>query len=294
MAHSSNTGELPVGKTQQTVNFGNVTVGSVGTHTVTLTNNNGHSWTIQSVSLTGSPFSVTGISPPVTIPPGQSLSFSVAFSPTSTGTFSGSVVLTSAKGQQYTFSLIGTGASGGTPYLTVTPTSLSFGATTIGQTASLSILITNTGTASVTISSDSISGTGFTLSGLSLPLVLSPSQSQSFAVDFAPQTYGTFSGLATLNSNATDSPTTASLSGTAHVVDLTWNASSSPGVTSYNVYKLQSSGSYTIIASPAAPATSYQDWNVQPAQTYSYYVTAVDSSGESAASNAQSATVPSP
>ena len=293
-AESSKVVDASPDKKLQTINFGNVNVGSVGIQTVTLINHGSHTLTIQSASITGSPFSLTGISPPVSIQGGASFSFSVDFTPTSGGTFAGTMTLTTSGPSPGTTSLNGTGVAVGTPYLTLTPASLTFGPTVIGQTASLSFQATNTGTASVTISSGSASGTGFTLSGLSLPLVLDPNQSQSFAVDFAPSTYGTFTGQATLISNATDSPTVESLSGTAHVVDLSWVPSTSPGVTSYNVYKLQPGGLYAVIGSPAAPNTTYQDWNVTPGQTYSYYVTAVSSSGESAPSNCQSAQVPSP
>ncbi|HEY6292573.1 MAG TPA: choice-of-anchor D domain-containing protein [Terriglobia bacterium] len=291
-AGTSKIAELTPENLQGSINFGNVAVGGVGTQTVTLTNYGKHNWTITQVSVTGAPFSVAGISPPVTIQPGQSLSFTVDFSPTSTGIFTGSMTLTMSSSSQHTISLTGTGVTGASFYLTLTPTSLSFGPTAIGATASLSFLATNTGTGSVTISSDRVAGAGFTLSGPSLPLTLNPNQSRSFAADFSPSTYGTFTGTASLSSNATGSPSSESLSGTAHVVSLSWDGST--GATSYNVYREQSGGLYAIIGSSVAPTTTYQDWTVTPAQTYSYYVTAVSSSGESGPSNYQTVQVPSP
>jgi fibronectin type 3 domain-containing protein len=91
----------------------------------------------------------------------------------------------------------------------------------------------------------------------------------------------------TITSNATNSPTTISLSGTGtDSVLLQWAASPTAGVT-YNVYRGTSSGgeSSTPLNTSAVSATSYTDTNVTSGQTYFYIVEAVDSSGKSTASN---------
>ena len=81
---------------------------------------------------------------------------------------------------------------------------------------------------------------------------------------------------------------------TSHSVTLTWTGSTSPGVTSYNVYRASTSGGpYGQIASVTAPATTYTDTNVSAGETYYYVVTAVASSSESGYSNEASAIVPS-
>ena len=53
------------------VSFGNVTVGSKGTQSVTLTSSGTAPVTISSISVAGSLFGATGITPPVTLNPGQ-------------------------------------------------------------------------------------------------------------------------------------------------------------------------------------------------------------------------------
>lgn len=73
-------------------------------------------------------------------------------------------------------------------------------------------------------------------------------------------------------------------------IDLTWNASTTPTVTGYHVFRDQASQP---IATLGAGATSYQDTNVQPATTHDYTVTAFDPTQESVASNVASATTPS-
>ena len=82
-----------------------------------------------------------------------------------------------------------------------------------------------------------------------------------------------------------------------HVVTLTWNASTSSGVTSYNVYwSGVHGGPYSILGSvPASGPLTYQDLAVTSGTSYYYVVTAVNSAGEeSAYSNEAMVTIPSP
>jgi len=78
-------------------------------------------------------------------------------------------------------------------------------------------------------------------------------------------------------------------------VSLSWTASTSPGVTGYNVYRgATSGGPYTKLNSALIAQTSYIDTTVQTGQTYYYVATAVDSgSNESAYSNQAQAVIPS-
>ena len=279
----------------QSIAFGDVVVGSTASHTDTMTNHGSRNLTITQIQSSGAPFAVTGITVPVTIPPGQSLTFTAQFSPTASGAFNGTITLTSGSGHQLTESLTGTGI---TLYLTLTPSSLSFGNTIVGETAALSVLVTNTGTGAVTISSDSITGPGFTLADLTLPITLNPNQTTSFSVNFDPSLAGSFAGTASLVSNATDSPTVETFSGAGiHAVSLTWTASTSPGVTGYNVYRgTVSGGPYSdqLTSTPIA-ATSYTDTTVAAGQTYYYVATAVGTGGESSVySNQAVATLPAP
>ncbi len=79
-----------------------------------------------------------------------------------------------------------------------------------------------------------------------------------------------------------------------HSVALTWNASTSPTVAGYNIYRSTVSGSsYVKINSPLNLGLSYTDATVQNATTYYYVTTAVDASGgESGFSNEVSTVIP--
>ena len=80
-----------------------------------------------------------------------------------------------------------------------------------------------------------------------------------------------------------------------HSVVVSWQASNSPGVGSYNVYRSTvSGGSYTRISS-AVSGSSYTDTAVQAGVTYFYVVTAVTNANvESRISQEIKATVPAP
>ena len=88
-----------------------------------------------------------------------------------------------------------------TPVLTTNPSSLSFGNTPVGTTNALSVALTNSGTSNVSISNTSISGAGFSASGMS-GTILTPGQSASLNVTFAPSGTGTISGSVSVTSNA--------------------------------------------------------------------------------------------
>jgi hypothetical protein len=185
-----------------------------------------------------------------------------------------------------------------TASLTVNPSSLAFGTVTIGAKSTVPATVTNSGTASVTISNVSIAGAGFGASGVSTGQILAPGQSASLSVTFTPSTTTGVTGNVTITSNATNSPTAVSLTGSglqtvSHDVVLSWNVSTSP-VIGYNVYRGQvSGGPYTKVTSAPVSVTSDVDSTVQSGSTYYYTVTSIDSSNmESGFSNETSAIIP--
>lgn len=72
-------------------------------------------------------------------------------------------------------------------------------------------------------------------------------------------------------------------------VDLDWDASATPGITGYHVYR---NGGSNPIATVNDPTTSYADTNVNAGTFYTYTVTAFDATDESDPSNEASATTP--
>lgn len=64
---------------------------------------------------------------------------------------------------------------------------------------------------------------------------------------------------------------------------LFWDASPSPGVLSYNIYRAQvSGGPYTLLKNVSNSTFTYNDFQVNPGQTYFYVMTTLDSVSEGA------------
>jgi len=185
-----------------------------------------------------------------------------------------------------------------TRLLSANPTSLSFGSVSVSLNSILTTTLTNTGNSNVTVSNVSISGAGLTVGGISTGQIIAPGQNAILSATFLPALTGSVTGSAVITSNANNSPTTISLSGTGvllvtHSATVSWTASSS-SVTGYNVYSgAASGGPYTKITASPVAAVSYKDSTVQAGQTYYYVVTAVNSSNvESVYSNQVSAAIP--
>jgi len=95
------------------LSFGNVTTGTTSpAQNVTISNTGNSSVTISQIALSGAGFLLTGGSAPVTLSPAQNLTLGVQFSPTTAGTVSGSITITSnASGSPATVVLSGTGVT---------------------------------------------------------------------------------------------------------------------------------------------------------------------------------------
>jgi hypothetical protein len=105
-------------------------------------------------------------------------------------------------------------SGGGTRAMTVTPTAASFGNVTVKTDATQTIKISNTGTRELKIFSADIAGTGFSLSGLTVPTKLAAGSSVNFNVAFKPMVGGAETGTISIKTNAGESPASVNLSGT--------------------------------------------------------------------------------
>jgi hypothetical protein len=278
--------------------FGNVQVGNTTSLSETLTNTGGSTVSISQANLSGASFSISGLNEfPINLTPNQSITFTATFAPTSTGALSGSLsVVSNASDSPLSIGLSGTGTAAGT--LAVSPTSLSFGNVTVGSSSSLNGSLTASG-AAVTVQPANDSNSEFVLSGISLPATIPAGQSATFTVTFTPQSSGATSASLSFPSNASNSPTVQTLTGTGttqdqHTVDLTWNASAE--AVGYNIYRgAVSGGPYTMINSSLDGATTYTDSTVVSGDTYYYVTTAVNSeSQQSGYSNQATAVIPNP
>lgn len=103
-------------------------------------------------------------------------------------------------------------ASQGT--LSPSASSLAFPNAQVGNSSNLSETLTNTGGSSITISQANVTGAAFSVSGLTLPIALTPNESVTFTATFTPASAGAPSGNLSMVSNASDSPLNIALSGT--------------------------------------------------------------------------------
>jgi hypothetical protein len=276
--------------------FGKVKVGSSVSFSIQLSNTGSQSLSILSKSKQGSEFHFGSFPLPLTLLPGKTVNLPIVFKPTATGHVSGTFILTS-NALDGTLSLPVTGS--GAAVITVSPSSLNFGNVTVGNSASLNATLTASD-GDVTISSDQLNSSEFSVSGLNPPVTIHSGSSLGVALQFTPNQSGTASGKMQYFSNAIVSPSVELLTGTgvaqnAHSVGLTWQDSGT-NVVGYNIYRATvHGGPYQKINTALDASTNYSDSSVSSGKTYYYVTTAVNSNNqESGFSNETQAVVPSP
>jgi hypothetical protein len=194
--------------TPSALNFGSAATGTTSSaQTVTVSNPTGSAAAVSSIATSGdfAQTSTCGSS----IAANGSCTVSVTFTPTAAGTRTGSLTI-NAGGVTNTVSLTGTGTAPG-PALNASPADLSFAGTVVGSTSGTQTeTITNSGTASATVSGVSVTGD---FSQTSNCTSIAVNGSCTVTVSFKPTAGGTRTGTLTVTSNATNSPTTVSLTG---------------------------------------------------------------------------------
>jgi hypothetical protein len=98
------------------------------------------------------------------------------------------------------------------PTLSATPNNVSVTAAT-GATASQVITLANTGTTNVILTQATITGAGFTTSGLTLPMAVASGATQNFMVKFSSTGVTTVNGTIVLVTDAAHRPVTVQLKG---------------------------------------------------------------------------------
>jgi Cep192 domain 4 len=284
------------------VTFNGVVVGQKNTQTLQLSNTGGAALNIQNIQVSGTGFSVTHPTMPLSLAVGASQNLTVAFAPTTSGAASGTLTITSNDpNSPGSVSLQGTGQATSAQLL-FTPTTVNFGNTTVSTTNTKSATLKNTGNVSVTLSKVTVTGSGFGVSSLSSGISLNPLQQTSFQVSFNPTSTGAVSGSLSITGSGLSAPLSMSLSGTGqaassnpHSVALSWGASTST-VAGYYVFRGSTSGGpYSQVNSSVVTSLGYTDSSVTAGTTYYYVVTSVDSTGmQSVYSNQVSAAIPTP
>ncbi len=287
-------------------NFSTVVVGKSATQTLHVSNTGNAPLTLESLTLKSQQFQITGPSVPRTILPAQQADYSLSFVPSSSGSLSASLQITSnVSTTPSAVSLAGVGEKAFAA-LQISPSSISFGNTKLHTTGTQNVTLTNTGDINMTVNGITVAGAGFGYSSLSPGFSLSPSQTVTFQVWFKPQTAGKASGTVTILSANIASPEEIPVSGDGtsstppppppppaqHTVALSWQASTST-VSGYRVYRSTASGAGFSPLGSTISALSYSDATVSNGSTYYYVVTAVDAAGnESPNSNQVTAVIP--
>ena len=200
--------------TPAALSFEPTQVGAATIHAVTFRNVGDTAYPVDSVSITGAPFSLAGApSGGSAIAPGQSVTVTVTFAPTAEGGFQDAVTLASSAGA-VVVPLSGATVNAGR--LDVDPLELDFGTVQVGQSEAKTFTISNGGGQRLTItrSKPPASGVGFTGSDLPEGSSLAPGESVTLSVTFAPTANGDAMDHWDLNADGDQGAQTVVLRGT--------------------------------------------------------------------------------
>jgi len=159
------------------LSFGSALVGASASQTLTLANSGTAPIAITGMTASGSGFAYSNFSATETLLAGQSIYVTVTFTPTVVGNVTGSLnIVSNASNPSVAIPLTGIGIQ---PQISVTPASISFGNVSVGVADTQSLTIKNTGTANLIVSSASLAGSSFSLSGMTTPMTLAPGASST-------------------------------------------------------------------------------------------------------------------
>jgi hypothetical protein len=203
--------------------FASTTVGSTtAAQVVTIKNTGTATATLTSETITGtngSSFLKSATTCSSTLAASATCTVSVEFKPAATGTLTANLsVADNATGSPQTVGLTGTGVAASTLAVSLSPASLTFASTTEGSTSAAQVVtVKNTSTGTVTLTSETVTGTNatsFLKSATTCGSTLAASASCTVSVEFKPLLVGTLTASLSVADNATGSPQLVTLSGT--------------------------------------------------------------------------------
>jgi trimeric autotransporter adhesin len=237
---------------QTALNFGTVVVGTTSALGVQVTNTGLLAVTFSGVTAIGNYTATDGTcpSPGLTLAPGTSCTVQAIFAPTQAGTLTGTLsIATSASTLPLTVALTGMGVQS---QMLISPASLSFGAIAVGSPATLSLTLANTGTASITNISSTITAPTTGEYAVTVPCAvttLAPGMSCSLTVTFTPAALGARPGTLTIASSDSSSPDMVPLTGSG-VVNGTFTLSVDGSASGSATVKSGSPADYGLILTP--------------------------------------------
>jgi hypothetical protein len=207
------------------LSFANQVVGTMSaSQTVKITNSGTATLNITSIALGGTnpaDFAETNNCTP-TLAAGSFCNILVTFTPVSAASFSATVVFTTnASTSPDSAAITGTGVSSGAPAVTLSVSTLTFGNQAVGTpSAKQTVTLTNSGTASLLISSIGLTGTNPGDFGQTntCPPSLPAMANCVISVGFLPISAASFTANVSIADNASGTPHTIALSGTGTAV----------------------------------------------------------------------------
>ena len=200
-----------IGFTPQSLSFGTVTVGSQsGTQTITVSNTGGLPGTLGAAAVTGD-FEIQSNFCGTSLAAGAQCLVGLLFAPTTSGTRTGTFSILGPSGM-LTANLSGTGLAPATD--TLSPASLTFAARQEGTaSASQTVLVTNSGDATLTGLQAAISPASFSLIN-GCPTSLAGHSQCTLTVGFDPASIGAIAGTLTVEDQSRPQSQSVALTGT--------------------------------------------------------------------------------
>ena len=199
---------------QTALTWGELEVGQTRDLPLTLVNSGSEALVISSISLNSDLFSAAPAT--LTLSPGDSATVTLTFAPTAEGTVAGSLQILTNDPDRATvqIALSGSATVPRRPTLLLRQTALTFEGVEIGQTRDLPLTLVNSGAGDLIVSRISSEGDPFSVTGESF--TLSPGDSATVTLTFAPTAEGAASGTLQILTNDPDRATVLiALSGTA-------------------------------------------------------------------------------
>jgi len=201
--------------------FASTTVGATtAAQLVTVKNSGTAALTLTSETITGTnatSFLKSATTCTTSLAVGATCTVSVEFKPAAAGALTASLsIADNATGSPQLVKLTGTGVAA--PAVTLSPTSLTFASTTVGATTAAQLVtVKNSGTAALTLTSETITGTNatsFLKSATTCTTSLAVGATCTVSVEFKPAAVGALAASLSIADNATGSPQLVKLTGT--------------------------------------------------------------------------------
>src|SRR5438477_4404130 len=168
------------------ITFSNVAAGQRATQTAVLTNTGSEAITVSQLSVSSTQFAATGLATPLSLGPGQSTKFQIAYTGSTSGATSGTLSAMTSHGGGSTRVKLNGSSSKTLSQLTLSATSLNFGNVLVNGSSTQAVTIKNSGQTDMQITQIAVTGAGFGAGGVATPLLVPAGQSVALQATFAP------------------------------------------------------------------------------------------------------------